>query len=95
VSFASPGEDAGSTTEGKNRLLGKVSELSLSKSERGRKSKGGESTSEMTELEGKLEERISNKRENAVGGTHICAEVAGRRKRKKRGEGNKTETVGG
>jgi hypothetical protein len=57
VSFASPGEDAESTTEGKNRLLRKVGELSLSKLERGRKSKGGESTSEMTELEGKSKGR--------------------------------------
>ena len=58
--FAWPGEDFDSTTERKNRLLGKVGELSSSKSEGGPKERGKrktDSTSEITKLEGKLKER--------------------------------------
>ena len=56
VIFAWPGEDFEGTTERKNRLLGKVGELSLSKSERGYKEAGKrrrKSTSEIMKLEGK------------------------------------------
>ena len=46
VTFAWPGEDFESTTERKNRLLEKVGELSLSKSEGGRKRGRGEAKNE-------------------------------------------------